>query len=54
MAIVAEVWGAITGPVELDMGCRQRLATAATFFWNGVAQALCRGDGPHNSLHALA
>ena len=30
----------------------QQLATAATFLRSCVAQALCRGDGPHHSLHA--
>ena len=34
--------------------CRQRLATAATFLWSCVAQALSRGDGPRHSLHAPA
>ena len=34
--------------------CRQRFASAVTFLWSSVAQALSRGDGPRYSLHALA
>ena len=34
--------------------CRQRPATAATFFRSCVAQTLNRGDGSHHSLHASA
>ena len=33
---------------------RQRLATVAAFPRSCVAQALSRGDGPRNSLHASA
>ena len=50
---VREVWGSITGPVKSTQ-CRQRLATVATFLRSCVAQALSRGDGPRNSLHASA
>ena len=48
-----EVRGSIPRPVKLTQ-CRQRLATAATFFRSCVARALSRGDGPRNSLHASA
>ena len=48
---VREVWGSIPGPVK-SAQCRQRLATVATFLRSCVAQALSRGDGPRNSLHA--
>ena len=50
---VREVWGSIPGPVKSTQ-CRQRLATVATFLRSCVAQALSRGDGPRNSLHASA
>ena len=50
---VREVWGSIPGPVK-SAQCRQRLATVATFLRSCVAQALSRGDGPRNSLHASA
>ena len=50
---VRKVWGLIPGPVKLTQ-CRQRLATVATFLRSCVAQALSRGDGPRNSLHASA
>ena len=50
---VREVWGSIPGPVK-SAQCRQRLATVATLLRNCVAQALSRGDGPRNSLHASA
>ena len=50
---VREVWGSILGPVK-SAQCRQRLATVATFLRSCVAQALSRGDGPRNSLHASA
>ena len=50
---VREVWGSTPGPVESTQ-CRQRLATVATFLRSCVAQALSRGDGPRNSLHASA
>ena len=50
---VQEVWGSIPGPVKSTQ-CRQRLATVATFLRSCVAQALSRGDGPRNSLHASA
>ena len=50
---VREVWGSIPGPVKSSQ-CRQRLATVAAFFQSCVAQALSRGDGPRNSLHASA
>ena len=50
---VREVWASIPGPVK-SMQCRQRLATVATFLRSCVAQALSRGDGPRNSLHASA
>ena len=50
---VREVWGSIPGPVK-SAQCRQRLATVATFLRSRVAQALSRGDGPRNSLHASA
>ena len=49
---VREVWGSDPGPIK-SAQCRQRLATAATFLRNCVSQALSRGDGPCNSLHAL-
>ena len=51
--LVREVWGSIPGPVK-SAQCRQRLATVATFLRSCVAQALSRGDGPRNSLHASA
>ena len=44
-----KVWGSIPRPVKSDT-CSQRLATAATFFWTCVAQALSRGVGPRQSL----
>ena len=50
---VREVWGSIPGPVKSTQ-CRQQLATVATFLRSFVAQALSRGDGPHNSSHASA
>ena len=50
---VREVWGSIPGPVK-SAQCRQRLATVAMFLRSCVAQALSRGDGPRNSLHASA
>ena len=50
---VREVWGSIPGPVKSTQ-CRQRLATVATILRSCVAQALSRGDGPRNSLHASA
>ena len=50
---VREVWGSIPGPVK-SAQCRQRLATVAAFLRSCVAQALSRGDGPRNSLHASA
>ena len=50
---VREDWGSIPVPVK-SAQCRQQLATAATFVRSCVAQALSRGDGPHNSLHASA
>ena len=50
---VREVWGSIPGPVK-SAQCRQRLATVVTFLRSCVAQALSRGDGPRNSLHASA
>ena len=50
---VREVWGLIPGPVKSTQ-CRQRLATVATFLRSCVAQALSRGNGPRNSLHASA
>ena len=50
---VREAWGSIPGPVK-SAQCRQRLATVATFLRSCVAQALSRGDGPRNSLHASA
>ena len=50
---VRKVWGLIPGPVKSTQ-CRQRLATVATFLRSCVAQALSRGDGPRNSLHASA
>ena len=50
---VREVWGSIPGPVKSTQ-CRQRFATVATFLRSCVAQALSRGDGPRNSLHASA
>ena len=50
---VREVWGSIPGPVKSTQ-CRQRLATVATFLRSCGAQALSRGDGPRNSLHASA
>ena len=50
---VREVWGSIPGPVKSTQ-CRQRLATVATFLRSCAAQALCRGHGPRNSLHASA
>ena len=50
---VREVWGSIPGPVK-SAQCRQRLVTVATFLRSCVAQALSRGDGPRNSLHASA
>ena len=50
---VREVWGSIPRPVKSTQ-CRQRLATVATFLRSCVAQALSRGDGPRNSLHASA
>ena len=50
---VREVWGSIPGPVKSTQ-CRQRLATVATFLRSCVAQALSRGNGPRNSLHASA
>ena len=53
MLSVREVWGLIPGPVKLAQ-CRQRLATVATFLRSCVTQALSRGDGPRNSLHASA
>ena len=52
-AIGAEVWGSSPKPVK-SAQCRQRLATAATFFRSCVAQALSSGDGPRQSLHASA
>ena len=45
---IRKVWGLIPGP------CRQRLATVVTILRSCVAQALSRGDGPCNSLHASA
>ena len=51
--LVQEVWGSIPGPVKSTQ-CRQRLATVETFLRSCVAQALSRGDGPRNSLHASA
>ena len=48
---VREVWGSIPWPVK-SAQCRQRLATAATFLRSCAAEALSRGDGPRNSLHA--
>ena len=48
-----EVWGSIPGPVK-SAQCRQRLATVAMFLRSCVAQALSRGDGLRNSLHASA
>ena len=53
MLSVREVWGSIPGPVKSTQ-CRQRLATVATFLRSCVAQALSRGDGTRNSLHASA
>ena len=50
---VREVWGSIPGPVK-SAQCRQRLAIVATFLRSRDAQALSRGDGPRNSLHASA
>ena len=50
---VREVLGSIPGPVK-SAQCRQRLATVAAFLRSCVAQALSRGDGPRNSLHASA
>ena len=50
---VREVWGSIPGPVKSTQ-CRQRLAIVATLLRSCVAQALSRGDGPRNSLHASA
>ena len=50
---VREVWGSIPGPVK-SAQCRQRLATVATLLRSCVAQALSRGDGSRNSLHASA
>ena len=50
---VREVRGSIPGPVK-SAQCRQRLATAATFLRSCATQALSRGDGPRNSLHASA
>ena len=50
---VREVWASIPGPVKSTQ-CRQRLATVATIIRSCVAQALSRGDGPRNSLHASA
>ena len=50
---VREVWGSIPGPVKSSQ-CRQRFATVATILRSCVAQALSRGDGPGNSLHASA
>ena len=47
-----EVWGSIPGP-DKSAQCRQRLATAATFLWSCVVQALNRVDGPRHSLHVL-
>ena len=32
----------------------QNAAFAVTLLWSCVVQALCRGDGPHHSLHASA
>ena len=46
---VREVWGSIPGPVK-----SARLATVATILRSCAAQALSRGDGPRNSLHASA
>ena len=53
MLSVREVLGSIPGPVKSTQG-RQRLATVATFLRSCVIQALSRGDGPRNSLHASA
>ena len=50
---VREVWGSTPGPVKSTQ-CRQQLATVATFLRSCVAQALSRGDGLRNSLHASA
>ena len=50
---VREVWGSIPGPVKSTQS-RQRLATVVTFLRSCVAQALSRGNGPRNSLHASA
>ena len=50
---VRGVWVSIPGPVK-SAQCRQRLATVATLLRSCVAQALSRGDGPRNSLHASA
>ena len=50
---VREVWGSIPGLVKSTQ-CRRRLATVATFLRSCVAQALSRGNGPRNSLHASA
>ena len=50
---VREVLGSIPRPVKSTQ-CRQRLAIVATFLRSCVAQALSRGDGPRNSLHASA
>ena len=37
-------------PLRYASECSQRLATAATFLWSCVAQALSRGVGPYHSL----
>ena len=50
---VREVRDSNPGSVK-SAQCRQLLATAAMFLRSRVAQALSRGDGPHNSLHTLA
>ena len=50
---VQEVLGSIPEPVK-SAQCRQQLATVAAFLRSCVAQALSRGDGPRNSLHASA
>ena len=42
---VREVLGSIPSPSNRSQ-CHQRLATAATFLWSCVAQALSCGDGP--------
>ena len=46
------VWGSIPGSVKSDTG-RQRLATAAMFFWRCVPLTPNCGGGPRHSLHSL-